>query len=196
MVRFGYQLYTDEDFAKMRELAANRKAEQMAGVKRSHAQELMDEDADSDNENAQDPDRVDVRRITSGLKKKQNYEERMASIREGREGRDKFGSKMGQKKLEHGGSKTNKEKSKGKNMMMMVHKRSVKSKAKRSLREKQVCTLLYFNYFLHLTREIFRKHSELISPSRKKRDIKISIPINKVEFSSSMKDISSLYDSN
>ena len=61
MVRFGYQLYTDEDFAKMRELAANRKAEQMAGVKRSHAQELMDEDADSDNENAQDPDRVDVR---------------------------------------------------------------------------------------------------------------------------------------
>ncbi|KAJ1558638.1 Severe Depolymerization of Actin [Cladochytrium tenue] len=73
----------------------------------------------------------------TGLKKKSTYEERVASIMAGREGREKFGSRKGKKKLEHGGSLTNREKSKSKNIMMMVHKRSVKGKATRSLKDKQ-----------------------------------------------------------
>jgi protein SDA1 len=127
----------------MRELAANRRAEQLAGVKRSRVEELLSE---SDSDDAADPTLVDVRRITSGVKRKMNYEERMASIQEGREGREKFGSRMGKKKAETGGSSTNKEKAKKKNMMMLVHKRSVKGKAKRSLRDKQVRIL----FFMHL----------------------------------------------
>ncbi|KAJ3307509.1 Protein SDA1 [Blyttiomyces sp. JEL0837] len=128
------RIFTDEDFAKMRELAANRKAELMAGIKRSHVQELMDEDEE---EGVNTSEVVNVARITSGIKKKMTYEERLASIQEGREGREKFGSKMGKKKQE-GASTTNREKAKKtKNPMMIVHKKSVKGKAKRSLREKQ-----------------------------------------------------------
>ena len=86
---------------------------------------------------------MDVRRITSGVKRKQTYAERMEMIREGREGREKFGSKKG-KKLEHGASTTNREKQKKtKNFMMIVHKRSVKGKSTRSLRDKQVFTYYY-----------------------------------------------------
>ncbi|KAJ3416751.1 Protein SDA1 [Chytridiales sp. JEL 0842] len=130
------RIFTDEDFAKMRELAANRRAEQLSGIKRSRVEELLDEE-DSD-EDATAKDIVDVRRITSGVKRKMTYDERMAHIQEGREGREKFGSKMGQKKAEHGGSTTNKEKAKKtKAFMMIVHKRSVQGKAKMSLRDKQ-----------------------------------------------------------
>lgn len=75
-----------------------------------------------------------------GTKRKQNYEQRMESIMNGREGRDKFGSK---KSSETRGSTTNKEKSKKKSFVMMKHKRSVSGKAKRSLREQQVRFLYY-----------------------------------------------------
>lgn len=68
-------------------------------------------------------------------KKKASYKERMATIAEGRTDRLKYGSRKGD---ENRGSKTNKEKSKKKNFMMMVHKRDVKLKSKRSLKEKQV----------------------------------------------------------
>ncbi|TPX76479.1 alanine---tRNA ligase [Chytriomyces confervae] len=131
------RILTDEDFLKMRELSANRKAEVMSGVRKSRVQELMDED-DEENGEAADRDVVDVRRITSGVKRKMTYQERVEHIQEGREGRDKFGSRMGQKKAEHGGSTTNREKSKKtKAFQMIAHKRSVVGKAKRSLREKQ-----------------------------------------------------------
>lgn len=67
-------------------------------------------------------------------KAKMDYEERMASIQEGREGREKFGSKKGKKER---ASTTNKEKARNKNFMMIAHKHSVVSKGKRSLVEKQ-----------------------------------------------------------
>jgi len=47
-------------------------------------------------------------------KVKENYEERMASIAKGREGRDKFGSAKGKKKEESHSSSTNKEKKRNK----------------------------------------------------------------------------------
>lgn len=53
-------------------------------------------------------------------KAKENYEERMARIAEGREGRDKFGSAKGKKKQETYSSSSNKEKKKTKPIMMAL----------------------------------------------------------------------------
>lgn len=69
-------------------------------------------------------------------KAKANYEERMASVKEGREGREKFGSSKG-KKNESGGSSTNKEKARNKPIMMIMGSQKVRSKKQASLRQKQ-----------------------------------------------------------
>jgi len=70
-------------------------------------------------------------------KAKADYEERMASIEKGREGRDKFGSKKGKKGKEVASSSTNREKARNKPIMMILGSNAVKSKKKASLREKQ-----------------------------------------------------------
>ncbi|KAJ3192667.1 Severe Depolymerization of Actin [Irineochytrium annulatum] len=124
------RIFTDEEFARMREKAALKKAEKMAGVQKKR--EENDDESDKD-----DSALVDVHRITSGVKRKMTYEERMEHVKAGREGRGKFGSNKGVKKAEKGASTTNREKAKkSKNFMMIVHKREVKGKAKRSLRDK------------------------------------------------------------
>jgi protein SDA1 len=69
-------------------------------------------------------------------KSKATYEERMASVHEGREGREKFGSNKGRKK-ETGGSSTNKEKLKNKPIMMIMGSQRIRGKRKASLRDKQ-----------------------------------------------------------
>ena len=97
-------------------------------------------------------DVVDPSKITAGIRRKNDYAARVEKIKvfyspsqkdmllthciqAGREGRE-FGSKKGQNDRT---SLTNKVKSKrNKAFMMIVHKRDVKSKAKRSLQEKQV----------------------------------------------------------
>ena len=66
-------------------------------------------------------------------KAKQTYEERLASIQTGREGRAKFGSARGRNER----NTTNRQKTKNKAFMMVLHKRSVVQKSKMSLREKQ-----------------------------------------------------------
>jgi protein SDA1 len=72
----------------------------------------------------------------------------MASIQAGREGREKFGHRT--KKTE-AHSTTNKEKRKTKNFKMITHKRSVVSKGKKSLRDKQVIiNKKRFNFILTL----------------------------------------------
>ena len=92
----------------------------------------------------EDPDVVDVDKIMAFTKKKDDYEARMASIKEGREGREKFGSKRGK---DQRSSTTNKEKSKkNKPMTMLVHKRSVKGKKNRSLVEKQRIMRKHINH--------------------------------------------------
>jgi protein SDA1 len=70
-------------------------------------------------------------------KAKMDYEERMASIAKGREGREKFGSMKGKKKKEAPSSSTNKEKAKKKPFMMIMASGAVRGKKKASLREKQ-----------------------------------------------------------
>ena len=69
-------------------------------------------------------------------KTKADYEERMASINAGREGREKFGSNKGKKKKEVASSSTNRQKAKGKNFQMVAKSWGVRSKKNASLREK------------------------------------------------------------
>lgn len=70
-------------------------------------------------------------------KQKADYDERMASIQKGREGRDKFGSMKGKKAKETPSSSTNREKARNKPIMMIMASSAVKGKRKASLREKQ-----------------------------------------------------------
>lgn len=116
------RILTPADFARLSELRENNDAEVAAGKKRNHEESRADEG-------------VDEATILGPRKKtKQDYKERMASIQEGREGREKFGSNKGKKER---GSTTNREKARNKNFMMIAHKPSVVSKTKRSLFEKQ-----------------------------------------------------------
>jgi protein SDA1 len=70
-------------------------------------------------------------------KAKADYEERVASIARGREGREKFGSQRGKRSKETPSSSTNREKARNKPMMMMMGSKGVRGKKKQSLREKQ-----------------------------------------------------------
>lgn len=78
---------------------------------------------------------VEAMQLVGNPKFKQNKEERLQHVREGREDRE-FGSKKRQH-AEKAHSTTNKEKARKKNFLMMIHKRDVQGKAKRSLRDKQ-----------------------------------------------------------
>jgi len=70
-------------------------------------------------------------------KAKQTYEERMASIAKGREGREKFGSAKGKKKKGVVSSSTNREKARRKPIMMARQSSAVRAKKMASLKEKQ-----------------------------------------------------------
>ncbi|KIJ32330.1 hypothetical protein M422DRAFT_76548 [Sphaerobolus stellatus SS14] len=70
-------------------------------------------------------------------KAKADYEERMASIAKGREGREKFGSNKGKKKKDAPSSSTNREKKRNKPIMMIMQSGAVRGKKKASLRDKQ-----------------------------------------------------------
>ncbi|CDS02657.1 hypothetical protein LRAMOSA00062 [Lichtheimia ramosa] len=113
------RILTPADFARLNDMREKKEIEAAAGMKRS----------------ATDDGRVDESIILGPRKKtKADYEARMASIQEGREGREKFGSKKGNKDR---GSTTNREKARNKNFMMIAHKHAVVSKSKRSLVDKQ-----------------------------------------------------------
>jgi protein SDA1 len=61
----------------------------------------------------------------------------MASIRAGREGREKFGSQKGKQNKAAPSSTTNREKARNKPIMMIMNSSAVKGKKKASLRDKQ-----------------------------------------------------------
>ncbi|GAA5836286.1 hypothetical protein JCM3766R1_003479 [Sporobolomyces carnicolor] len=69
-------------------------------------------------------------------KKKNSYEERLAKIAEGREGREKFGSHKHKKLDDKAHSTTNAEKKRKKNFAMVAHSYGVMSKSKASLHQK------------------------------------------------------------
>lgn len=78
---------------------------------------------------------VDPNELQGPVKReRQTLAERMESVLQGREGREKFGSRKGLKK---GGGSTNKKKLKTKSNSMVIHKRRSRSK-KLSRREKQL----------------------------------------------------------
>jgi protein SDA1 len=70
-------------------------------------------------------------------KAKADYEERVASIARGREGREKFGSMKGKRRKETPSSSTNREKARNKPIMMIMGSKGVRGKKKQSLYEKQ-----------------------------------------------------------
>ncbi|GMM34340.1 Sda1 protein [Saccharomycopsis crataegensis] len=113
------RILTPADFAKLEELKMEAGVEKLMGIKSSIRNE----------------EEVDADGLVGPVKRKQTKEERIESIREGREGREKFGSRRGKIATPH--STTNREKARKKNFIMMIHKRQVQGKARRSLRDKQ-----------------------------------------------------------
>lgn len=114
------RVLTPADFAKLDELKME------AGIEKIMGKPTKDL--------ARNEDTVDVKTLIGPQKFKQIREERIAAAKEGKEGRD-FSSRKG--KIEGAHSTTNREKARKKNFMMMVHKKDVQGKAKRSLRDKQ-----------------------------------------------------------
>ncbi|KAF9914811.1 Protein SDA1 [Lobosporangium transversale] len=125
------KILTPADFAKIEALKMAKQADQKMNPTRANSGKRP---APSDE--TQQEGEVSIGSIIGPRKKaKQDYAERMESIKNGREGREKFGSRKGSNDR---GSTTNKEKAKGKNFMMIAHKREVREKKKMSLRDKQI----------------------------------------------------------
>ena len=112
----GSRILTPADFATLKELRDTEDVAKLMGGPRG--EEIVDAD-----------------RLVGPVKYKQTREERIAKIMEGREGREKFGSRKG--KIEGQHSTTNREKQRKKNFVMMIHKRSVTGKQKMSMRDRQ-----------------------------------------------------------
>ncbi|TKA57737.1 hypothetical protein B0A53_00886 [Rhodotorula sp. CCFEE 5036] len=132
------KILTPADFAKINELrteaaeadaksgggaAARRKLAALAAARKANHGEqesFLDE--------------VDI--LGAVKKAKNNYEERMAKIAEGRADREKFGSHKHKKLNEKAHSTTNAEKKRKKNFMMLSHSYQVTSKKRMSLHQK------------------------------------------------------------
>lgn len=114
------RVLTPADFQKLDELRAQAGIEKLLG--KTNVKKSTDDEVEAD-------------ALVGNTKHKHSKEERMESIKEGREGRREFGSRKGRR--DNARSTTNKEKARKKNIMMVIHKRDVQGKAKRSLREKQ-----------------------------------------------------------
>lgn len=116
------RILTPADFAKLQELRTEEGVAKIMGVS---APSNMNRNEDL----------VDSTTLVGPVKYKQTRDERMQQIMEGREGREKYGSRRGKREGAH--STTNREKARRKNFVMMIHKKSVQGKQKMSLRDKQ-----------------------------------------------------------
>ncbi|CCE64319.1 hypothetical protein TPHA_0H01110 [Tetrapisispora phaffii CBS 4417] len=112
------RILTPADFLKLQELRNEDNVTKIMNMGKKNNEELVDSD-----------------RLTGPIKYKQTREERLQKVMEGREGREKFGSRRGKRDTVR--STTNKEKARRKNFVMMIHKRSVTGKQKMSLKDKQ-----------------------------------------------------------
>ncbi|XP_071477530.1 protein SDA1 homolog [Diadema antillarum] len=127
------KILTQEDFQAIRteqmrkEVAFSNKVK--SGRKRKHV-EISTDDREGG-------ELLPLRKIESiQSKPRHDKETRMATIMAGREGREKFGPKK--QKMNPHASTTNKQKKKNKPYMMMKQKFNIKSKHKRSFKEKQI----------------------------------------------------------
>lgn len=117
------RILTPADFAKLQELRTEEGVAKIMGV---HGPNKMNRNEDL----------VDSTTLVGPVSKyKQTRDERMEKILEGREGREKYGSRRGKREAPR--STTNREKARKKNFVMMIHKKSVQGKQKMSLRDKQ-----------------------------------------------------------
>lgn len=110
------RILTPADFAKLQELRTQAGVEKILGTQHNEEE-------------------VDSTSLVGKVKYKQLREERIAHAKEGREDREKFGSRKGKRDAPH--STTNKEKARKKNFVMMIHKKAVQGKQKMSLRDRQ-----------------------------------------------------------
>lgn len=110
------RILTPADFAKLQELRTQAGVDKILGTQHNEEE-------------------VDSTSLVGKVKYKQLREEKIAQAKEGREDRDKFGSRKGKRDAPH--STTNKEKARKKNFVMMIHKKSVQGKQKMSLRDRQ-----------------------------------------------------------
>ncbi|KAA1473975.1 SDA1-domain-containing protein [Dentipellis sp. KUC8613] len=135
------KILTPADFALLNDLrvkAAEKAVESGAGPsakrKLAELQSAQKASASADDRNTF----ISEQDILGPRKKaKADYEERMASIAKGREGREKFGSMKGKKNKETVSSTTNREKKRNKPLMMIMGSKAVRGKKKASLRDKQ-----------------------------------------------------------
>ena len=129
---------TPADFERMKRLKREHEASNIANPKTKKRMREENEELDSESEQAKKNEANNIvstdKIIGWHKKRKMDREERLASVMEGRKDRPKFGSKKGKERT----SITNKEKTKSKNFMMVVHKRSVVAKKKMSFRERQM----------------------------------------------------------
>ncbi|XP_039289526.1 protein SDA1 homolog [Nilaparvata lugens] len=125
------RILTDEDFLRIDAAQLKKKMESVKrGVKRPHEQDV----STARNE------LVPLSNIEMIHKKRKNDKQaRIESIRKGQEGREKFGYKDG--RVDPFSSKTNREKKKTKNFMMIRHK--ARGKIKRSFKDKQIALRNY-----------------------------------------------------
>ncbi|GCE99578.1 severe Depolymerization of Actin [Zygosaccharomyces mellis] len=113
------RILTPADFAKLQQLRTEEGVQKLMGLqKRGQNEEL-----------------VDSAGLIGPIKYKRSREERLQRVMEGREDREKFGSRKGKRNTPH--STTNREKGRKKNFMMMIHKKSVQGKRKMSLKDRQ-----------------------------------------------------------
>src|SRR5207248_9583933 len=98
------------------------------------AQDGLDKLLGKQSEKLKHEDAIDTRTIEgSKTRSKSDKESRIAAMLEGREGREKYGSRKGNLKLDKPHSSTNREKARKKNFLMILGQ--AKKKQKRSLVE-------------------------------------------------------------
>ncbi|KAF6764950.1 SDA1-domain-containing protein [Ephemerocybe angulata] len=126
------KILTPADFALLNTLKASASGASRPATSKNKRKQTDADDLNATNDFISENDILGPRK-----KAKADYEERMASIRSGREGRAKFGSAKGKQNKEHPSSTTNREKKRNKPIMMIMGSSAVKSKKTASLRQKQ-----------------------------------------------------------
>ncbi|KDN38895.1 hypothetical protein RSAG8_09176, partial [Rhizoctonia solani AG-8 WAC10335] len=134
------KILTPADFALLNELrikAATKEAESGGGTAAKRKLAALEAQKKANTQNPSDVFLSEGDIEGPRKKAKADYEERMASVQKGREGREKFGSAKGKKKKEVASSSTNREKARNKPLMMILASGAVRNKKKASLRDKQ-----------------------------------------------------------
>jgi len=142
------KILTPADFAKINELrtaAAQEEADNGGGSAARRKLAALAAARKANHNDSSDAFLTEGEIIGVQKKAKESYEERLASIAEGREGRDKFKSNKHRKLAEKEHSTTNEEKKKGKAFAMVANSRNVRKKRTTSLQQKSKALRTHIN---------------------------------------------------